>query len=426
MTNIVNGLKTIEDFANTRQAQQQALQSGAIDALSKQNIYATQVLSGVAATGNQVAYDAARKHLSDNGIDISSWAPDVQTGAQQTQAARLAQSPLGSLLNAGLKQQSNDIALSGLTGQLPPQGLNIGGTPIVSIQALQHKPWTNPDTIGMREPNSPPQIASSSTIQSNVSAPIQAGGFRPPSQMQGETLPSYRARVEQAFQQYKETPQAVRSKEAASNQGKTDVQNLEASNKAQELTDRLTKNLQAMLRLNDSVPQSGFVPAGGKAYISRALGANKDNLLGKIVDFAGGDTTGDAATAYDQWNQINNQQVLSEIQQFVASGGANARVNQTLEKIAQAASSIHPEASPQSRKAQIENALSELQNKNISGQNLVKANQGQPSAVYKDLPVTTGMTPAEQAAQKLDLFLQSKQKFDNKKKPVIDASEYFK
>lgn len=412
MTNIVNGLKTIEDFANTRQAQQQALQSGAIDALSKQNIYATQVLSGVAATGNQVAYDAARKHLSDNGIDISSWAPDVQTGAQQTQAARLAQSPLGSLLNAGLKQQSNDIALSGLTGQLPPQGLNIGGTPIAPSQASQSKPWTNPDTPQMHESNFLLQAPSSPTIQSNTSSPIQGLGFNPPSQMQGETLPSYRARVEQAFQQYKESPQAVRQKEAASDQGKTDVQNLEASNKAQELTDRLTKNLQAMLRLNDAVPQSGFIPVGGKAYLSRALGANKDNLLGKVVDFAGGDTTGDAATAYDQWNQINNQQVLSEIQQFVASGGANARVNQTLEKIAQAASSIHPDASPQSRKAQIENALSELQNKNISGQNLVKANQGQPSSVYKDLPV--------------DLFLQSKQKFDNKRKLVIDASEYFK
>lgn len=397
---IVGNIKTIEDYANARQATQNALQTSQLDNLSKQNVYATQLLSGAAATGDQNAYDTAKQHLANNGIDVSSWAPDVQSGAQQANAARLAQSPLGSLIGAGLKQESNDLQRAALDGQLPPRGLNVGGVPIIpNIQAIQQrapqaqsKPWVNPDV-----PQAQPMQPSASTQQPNVypaeaaaaqlnnlpqaSAPTTEG-FSPPAQMQGETLPSYRARVEQAFQQYKESPQAVRQKEVATNQGKNEVANIEASNKAQELTDRLTKNLTAMLNLNDSVPQSGFVPAQAKAYLSRALQANP------ALSNVGLDTSGNAATAYDQWNQINNQQVLSEIQQFVASGGANARVNQTLEKIAQAASSIHPEDSPASRKAQIQNALAELQNKNISSQNLVKANQGQAPAGYTDLPVT--------------------------------------
>lgn len=399
---IVGNIKTIEDYANARQATQNTLQASQLDNLSKQNIYATQVLSGAAATGDQNAYDTAKQHLANNGVDISSWAPDVQTGAQQANAARLAQSPLGSLLNAGLKQQSNDIALSGLTGQLPTQGLNVGGVPIVpNLQqpTPQPKSWVNPDAPQFASPVTP-QVAPQSIQQPNVypaeaaaaqlnnlpqSAPT--GGFSPPGQMQGETLPSYRARVEQAFQQYKESPQAVRQNAAAGKQGDADVANQEAANKAQGLTDRLTQNLQAMLKLNDSVPSGGILPAAATAYGSQAFQNNPVlNKLSAVIPGVSGN--GADATAYNQWKQIDLQQTLSEMQQFLAAGGGGAKLNQTIDKAIQKATSIDVDASPASRKSQIMNALTELGNKNISASNLVKNNQGQPTQPYNEIPVT--------------------------------------
>lgn len=158
--------------------------------------------------------------------------------------------------------------------------------------------------------------------------------------------------------------------------GKLDAQNVLASGKTEELTNRLIQNLQAMKNINNDVPQSGFIPASAKAYVSQGLQAN-------------GIGQGKSATAYEQWNQINNQQILSEIQQFIASGGANTRVNQTLEKIARDASGISADFSPQTRSAMIDNALSELQNKKIGAENLASDNKNAPKSAYVPIPVVT-------------------------------------
>lgn len=115
-TSVFDKIKTFGDYQKADQEFQlkkqlvgQQLQSGGIDAASKANIYATQLLSGAAA-GGQSSYDQARQNLTNQGIDVSNYAPDVQTASQQLQSARLAQSPLGPLLNAGLKVDSNNIA----------------------------------------------------------------------------------------------------------------------------------------------------------------------------------------------------------------------------------------------------------------------------------------------------------------------------
>lgn len=394
MSNIVGGLKTIEDYANARQATQNALQTSQLDNLSKQNIYATQLLSGAAATGDQGAYDNALKNLQSNGVDTSAWAPDIATGAKQAAAARLAQSPLGSLLNAGLKEQSNAIQLNPQTGTISPTSMGQGG--ILGALGGQvapdvTKPWVNPDLP--QNPvvtNSPlPTIANNAPIAAPAAqyttpapTPQQTGGFIPPTQLPNEPVPTYRSRVDQAFAQYKESPQAVRANAAAGKQGDADIANQEAANKAQGLTDRLTQNLQAMLKLNDSVPQSGFVPASVKAYVSQGLHANPS--LSNI----GLDTSGNAATSYDQWKQIDLQQTLNEMQQFLAAGGGGAKLNQTIDKAIQKATSIDVNGSPETRKAQIVNALAELSNKNVGAANLVRNNQGQPTQPYAEIPVT--------------------------------------
>lgn len=402
--------KTIEDYRNAYDAQRQSLAASSLDQLSKQNIYATQVLSGAAATGNQGAYDAARQHLSDNGIDVSTWAPDVQTGAQQVTAARNAQytqNPLFPALKAATAMDSNTNTANAANGvstvnpnAISSQVLNSGRLPNalsaqIPVQSIRQTPqWQNPDaapinpqvTTGNLQPL-PNNNVQAPGVQPNIASQIAPqsiqGGFIAPANDPTKNFAWNKDNFDKAFQQYKESFAGSRQKEAGTAQGKVDIANIEASNKAQELTDRLTKNLQGMLELNDSVPQSGFVPSGAKAYFSRALQANP------ALSSIGLDTSGDAAKSYAQWNQINNQQVLSEIQQFVASGGANTRVNQTLEKIAKMASSISPEESPATRKAEIQNALDELANKNISGKNLIRDNQGQAPQPYTNIRVTT-------------------------------------
>lgn len=420
---IVGNIKTIEDYGNARQAMQNNLQAQQLDALNKQNVYATQVISGATATGDQGAYNNALQHLQNNGIDVSSWAPDVRTAAVQAQAARqsqYSQNPLAPLLNAATKMDANNVAASSangtpavpnaISGKILNGGSLVGALGGQSPQAPQPSlagnsitpalgggQWVNPDTQQPNAANLPQSLPETTPPQQAQPVPPTAigmpqnnytasdGSFLPPQNDPTKNFAANKAAFEQAFQAHKESPLAVRANAASSEQGKTDVVAQQASDKANELTDRLTQNLKAMLKLNDSVPSQGVLPASTGAYASRAMQNNP--ILNKL-GIIGADTSGREATAFDQWNQINNQQVLSEIQQFIASGGANTRINQTLEKIAKAASSIDPNASPESRKAQINNALAELENKNISGKNLVSDNKGQPTQPYTAIPVT--------------------------------------
>lgn len=385
-TNVFDKIQTVDDYnkANTdfllkKQQAQQALQTGNIAQANQANVYATQLISGATATGDQNQYNSVLNTLKSNGIDTSAWAPDVATAQKQAQAARLAQSPLGSLLNAGLKVDSNNIAMGGLTGQVPQlngvAGLVGGVLPgAPSPQTAQPAPQASVSMGTPPAPQAAPQPEAQPALPASL--PQSNSKFIPPQRDPNQTLAAYQQQYQQALEAYKTDPSVLTNQAAAADQGKVNVANQEAANKADELTKRLTQNLNGMLQLNDTVPQSGFIPASTKAYMSRAMQAN-------------GLGDGEAAKSYAQWDQINNQQVLSEIQQFVASGGANTRVNQTLEKIAKAASSISPDEAPATRAAEIKNALAELQNKNISGQNLVNDNKGQPTSNYGALPVTT-------------------------------------
>lgn len=456
--------KADQDFQLRKVLAQQQLQSGGIDAQSKSNVYATQILSAATATGDQNAYDNARRTLANNGIDVSIWAPDVQSGAQQAQAARLAQSPLGSLLSAGTKIDANNIAAASVTGQL--DGGNKFGLPATGISALlggnmnsmlpkliQAESSGNPNAVspagaqgiaqimpataadpgygvqplqGMQNgnPATAPVVeqerfandylnamqAKNGGNQQLAAASYNAGPgrvdaalrqlptetqnyvqkvapFVPRPQGANETLPAYKQAIQQDFEAWKTNPDVMavqkQAEASGSESGKLNVQNSESAKKADELTKRLEMNLNSMLKLNPDVPSSGFLPGSVSTYFSQATGAHPS-----LADNGIGDN-GTAAKAANQWDQINNQQILSEIQQFIASGGANTRINQTLDKIVQAASGIDRNDLPASREAQIKNALAEIQNKNVSAQNIAGGNQP-----YQAVPVQTSGTAA--------------------------------
>lgn len=172
---------------------------------------------------------------------------------------------------------------------------------------------------------------------------------------------------------YNEDPNVVSRKSEAGKTGENAAANTLQAQKSEELTKRLEMNLHAMLDLNPNVPSSGFVPSSAKIYMSQGMGANDMGDKGA------------GAAAANQWDQINNQQIISEIQQFIASGGGNTRTNQTLERIVKAASGIDKNALPGSREAQIKNALAEIQNKNVSAGNLAGGKNS-----YQKIPVTGG------------------------------------
>lgn len=235
--NVFNNIKNFPDYQRADQEFQlkralaaQQLQSGGIDAASKANVYKTQLLSGAAAGGQQ-AYDQARQTLQQQGIDTSEYASDVETAGKQLQSARLSQSPLGSLINAGLKMDSNDIQRAGVTGVLP-NGSNVpviigGNLPSVQAPTQNSQPTLPPAPPVPPVPPAnaplPAQIFGgnngSELPQPSPGVPVISPGtssrFSPPQQNPNETLPAYNARVEQAFKAYNSDPNVIATQEGA-------------------------------------------------------------------------------------------------------------------------------------------------------------------------------------------------------------------
>lgn len=101
-------------------ADRAALDASGVETVSKQNILATQMLSAAAGTNDQGMWDRTRQSLAQHGIDISNIPADVAQGAAWAQAGRLAQSPLGSLLNTATKLDANQIAANNAAGNATP------------------------------------------------------------------------------------------------------------------------------------------------------------------------------------------------------------------------------------------------------------------------------------------------------------------
>lgn len=97
------------------------LQGSAIDLQNKKNMLTMQTLSAGAAGGQQ-SYDAAKQLLQKNGVDVSGWASDYQTGQVQAKALQTALIPPAVMMNAGIQQQRNDIQAAGVNGKNAPAG----------------------------------------------------------------------------------------------------------------------------------------------------------------------------------------------------------------------------------------------------------------------------------------------------------------
>lgn len=400
---IFDKLKTFDDynkindqFQLQKAAAQQQLGTGALDQQGKQIGLVGQIVGN---STDQASYDKTRALASQSGLDTSflpdTYSPELVqrlrfSGASPTSQLTAMIAANGQNLKAGLS--TNNVGQYGfnpiqISGQSPTQvntmtpSAVMGGTPIVPASTSTVPANGNNGPVAIAPSGSDPSAALAlETLAPNTlpDAPASAiPQFR--AQKPGETTAGYQA-AQKAFEN-NNADIIANLKANAAQTGKTDSLNTEAASKAQELTERLRKNLMAMQQLNPDVPSNGLVmTADNQTHLSQGLN-NGHPILNALF----GDN-GKGATAANQWDQINNQQIISEIQQFIASGGANVRVNQTLDKMIRAASGINKGDSADSRAKQINNALAEIENKNISIQNVASGG----NTPYKDIPVGTG------------------------------------
>jgi hypothetical protein len=385
------------------------------------SMYGIQALTGAAATGNQDLWNAAKQHVAALGMDTSGLADDVQTGGQQVEAIRQAQynsNPMVAALGLGIKAQQAAATAAGVNGTMAPTGpinpvtggpLNLSGAiPGVAAGAAQPPqatPTPQPTATQVTPTSALPQVDASprnpgmalpATQGTPQAAPATTPAAATPSTVDPDILSAARMRAINQIGPL--TPNAnpktqmewntqindlvnkdpavmaaqAQASSAGSETGKEQALDAEDALKVQNLKDRLAKNLTALSSLNASTPEG---PAAG-------LKAGLSKLAGDL-----GVTNGTASTGYDQWNQIDSQQVLSEAQTFAAAN-PGSKISQQLLKIAQQVASIDPNSLRATRQAEINNSLAELNNKAITTQNLSAAHTGQPQQPYQNIPVT--------------------------------------
>lgn len=406
-TNPFANLHSYGEYANAYRAANQTAAAQDLDMANKSNIYATQVLSAATGTGNQDIYNTALQHLNDRGIDITGWAPDVQTAAQQTQAARLAQSPIGALFNAGSKMDANanSVALAG--GVLPAGGGNgivnnllktgalTGGVPVTlpsaqatsspngSFQTALANPTLDPNAAPVApaavKPN-PAQLAAANTTDAMFGGASQtptvatpAASFQPPPKDPNETMAAYNARVNQAFEQYKADPAYTAKVAAATDQAKEGVKLKTGAEASQEIFDKLNQNLDALSALNPKVPTQGLI-LSPEAQGRISAGFATDGL-----------GSGQDADAISQWDQINHQQILNGLQQLVQSGAI--RSNKTIAEMLKTGAGIPASGGTVAgRQTMIDNLRAELKNAATAAQNQSAVVNGGATQDYQSLP----------------------------------------
>lgn len=407
---LIDQTRLQDDFNLKKAAALQSLASGGIDAQSKANIFKTQLLSGAAAGGQQ-AYDTARANLAANGIDTSEFAPDVATASGQLSAARQAQSPLGTLLNAGLKAEGN------LNSATTAMGGTAGAAAIDPLSAAIAKSFTNtiapgsapaaapaqasapltaagdsapiitqaPDQGSVQIPAKP--VANNIPIDSTapviaigqpgapISTPQPAAGaipaFVPPAYDPTLTQAANQAKIENARKDYETNnmPAIEAAKAKATGTGKNQADASKSTIESNQNYAQVVQTLDAIKSMATDLPQEeNFVGPGSRAFLNQNLG------------------DGNMAAKYSKFKNLNEAQTIGIIKELTSAGGG-LRMTRTLENIINRGYLIDPTLNPQG-KIDAANAIqTELRNAAVAANNTnAQMNGGQ------ELPMTSPLT----------------------------------
>lgn len=422
---LLGGTQNVAQVMQGQAAKGQALQTGAIDQASKANIYATQVISAASSTGNQQLYDSAKAHLAQMGLDPSPWAPDVGTGAQQAQAARLAQSPLGALINGATKMDANQIAANSAAGKATPNpnalaaslmrpaidsvvpgagGLYTPPTPAGGARTLppplpadatpnpaaaQGQPVVDP---GAQVGGLPLQVAPSAEVVDAYGS--TATKFVTPPDDPTKTQAANEQMKRQAFDAWKENAKVKATAKASESAG--GVTGTEAG-EALKLYNKMSASLGMISDRFDKMRAATNDASNGFAEMTGVGPA-----MANAGMFPGAQKTADANALLDQ---AGSQQILGELGPMLAQSGA--RANKFLETISAAASGYNKAAPPATKQLIIngleDNYLATLKanadEARAAGQPVPSAAEidSQIAAIKAKRPATPG-APAQAAA----------------------------
>lgn len=348
--------KTLADYGNARQQMadqaQQLYQQGQlanIDVQTKKNLYATQLLSGAV---DQNSYDMIKQHLNQGGIQTTGLAPDFETGKQQIYQSRLAQSPLGSLLNAGLKAegtlnqgastfgnlaaatQADPLSASiarGMGGMLgAPQGAAIPSIPAGLPQER---------AVASDGPKAPSSLPPPFPVQT---AAATASQFTPPPQQQGESAAAYQNRAQMLFNAWKENPEVMRAQKSSEAAGGKEGEHIGEAGKT---LDIMQSNLPSVMQRFQAMREAS-------ANASSGMGVNNEGD-GFAQQWANTSMGNDATSkANNILEQRAAQGILPELGPQLAQAGVKG--NKFLETIANSASGLNMSAKPQDKVALID------------------------------------------------------------------------
>ena len=303
------------------------------------------------------------QHLNDGGIDISDVPSDINLGAKYAESGRLAQSPLGSLINAGLKNQSNQIALSGLTGEITPGALapTVPGLGNALTSGIK-KPNIDTAPIDTKEPTKVVSIMPEPPAR-NVTFPK----FSPPAPKSGETRAAYEARVRMAQEAYNSDPA---KKEAESLATKTGDVIAETAKTVNIMQSNLPSVLQRFENMRAAAKIAGYGPG------------NNNEGSGFMQQFHKGFDNSETGNANATLEQFAAQGILPELGPQLAQAGI--RGNKFLETLASSASGLDLAASP-SAKQKVIDGLENTYISNLKASAAQLRENGQPAPTDSEI-----------------------------------------
>lgn len=351
------------------QARQAQTASTMQDAMNKQRQYQISMLNGVLALPEEQQQDALSRI-----VPMMNRMGPVQFDEGMTPSTAklylMSNVPTEQVPMFGLNQQMAN------TARMVQERLAGGAT---QNQPAAPAPGA-PSSSAPLQPGTPmPQNG----IINNV-APIPTGGGQvidPQTLALMATLPGYDKAAQTINEIQNQSPQGQANIAAAKKQGENTAENIQGANVATQTLGSIEQNLDALDKLNNSLPGPEYLPAGWKAEGIKRLPATNP-LTGKAIDKT-------ASNAYEQFQEINQQQVLNGLSELVKSGAI--RGNQFVEKILARGYAINPDATPEARKAEIDNLRAELKNITARQQNVAGANQP-----YQPIPVNTGQSQNQQ------------------------------
>lgn len=386
-------------------------QAGAqVDVKTKQNLYAMQIMSAAASSGDPQNIQRAKQQVAAIGGDPSVWSDIPSEVATQAKALQTALIPPVAMMNAGIQQQKANAETAANNGTEAPGNIGVGtpslnspvtssggqGTPLPPSAPAANIPVFKQSAAG--QPSAPPSLSSPiqtttpsptqtpeqmisaaqasalSRAQQRVGAAPNVDGLNP--KTANELTTAYQSNIDKAMQN---DPLYQQDVETAKGIGTEISKQTGASAESEQMRQKLLANVKGLIALNDSTPDSFGGSPDFKVDVEKRFGAGQDD-----------------ATSLLQWNNLNKALALNGLQQFVSqsAAGSSIRSNKTIVGMVEGASAIPADYPKASRLADLKNLEAELENTTLASKNVGASLTGQPQQPMNAIPVTV---PGEDA-----------------------------